>query len=265
MIDFNNLPLIIAGPCVLERRDRAMEIARHINHVGKRLGVQIIFKASFDKANRSSGKSPRGLGWGSEAKAIFKAVRNLMPVTTDIHESWQAHIVASHVDMLQIPALLCRQTDLLIAAAKTGLPINVKKGQFMAPWDMDNVVTKLHNANCKQLLLTERGSSFGYNNVVVDMRSLGHLRRYALTIFDASHTVQLPGLHHDKSGGERQFIIPMARAAAAFGCDGIFVETHQDPDNAISDGQSSLHLEMFERLINEIMSVRRALSDFNRQ
>jgi 2-dehydro-3-deoxyphosphooctonate aldolase (KDO 8-P synthase) len=251
----------IAGPCVVESQGGAVAIAEKLAEYARGLGIRVIFKASIDKANRTSGTSPRGCGYkrGLLTLEAVKA-RTGLPVLTDIHEPWQAESWGDVVDAYQIPALLCRQTDLLVAAARTGKPVNVKKGQFMSHSDMVHVVEKLRAEGCGHVLLTERGNSFGYNNVVVDFRGLATLATFGCpVVFDASHTVQSPGGQGARSGGDRRLIIPMARAAAAFGCHGIFVEVHPDPDNALSDGPSSLRLDQFEQLVSEVQAVRRVL------
>lgn len=258
--------VFIAGPCVVETLAMTLAIATHLADVAAQQQIQLIFKASVDKANRSSGRSFRGRGWRQGLQTLAKVrERTGLPVTTDIHESWQAAEAATVVDLIQIPALLCRQTDLLVAAAKTGLPVNVKKGQFMPPVGMRHVLAKLTDAGCDRVLFTERGSCFGYNGVVVDMRGLAGLSGLGTpAIFDASHTVQVPGLVNTtdtgSSGSERHLIRPLARAAVAFGCQGVFVETHPDPDNALSDGLSSLHLNDFFGFVDDVLAIRYALN-----
>jgi 2-dehydro-3-deoxyphosphooctonate aldolase (KDO 8-P synthase) len=232
-----------------------------VRRIAYRLGVPYVFKASFDKANRSSAKSFRGPG-PQEGLAVLAEVRRQLgvPTLTDIHESQQASLVAEAVDCLQIPAFLCRQTDLLLAAAATGRAVNVKKGQFLAPWDMGNVVDKLRIAGCSDVLLTERGTSFGYNNLVSDMRSLVVMRDFGIpVVFDATHSVQLPGGQGTSSGGQRQFIDPLARAAMAVGVDALFVETHEDPEKALSDGPNALPLEQLESFITRLLRIREAV------
>src|SRR5215469_7132585 len=231
----NDRPLaVIAGPCVLESRAHAMEMSHALVELTGKLGIGLIYKTSFDKANRTSGESPRGMGLEA-ALPILAEVREKYgcPVLTDVHAPEQCVRVAEAVDVLQIPAFLCRQTDLLVAAAKTGRPINVKKGQFLAPWDMPNVVAKITGAGNANVLVTERGASFGYNTLVSDMRALPVLARTgAPVIFDATHSVQQPGGQGTASGGEREFVPVLARAAVAVGVAGVFIETHQDPDKA---------------------------------
>jgi 2-dehydro-3-deoxyphosphooctonate aldolase (KDO 8-P synthase) len=257
----NELPLaLIAGPCALESRNHALEMAGALKEIAARAGVGLVYKTSFDKANRTSGSSARGLGLDA-ALPIFAEIRDTLkvPVLTDVHEAGQCARVAESVDVLQIPAFLCRQTDLLIAAAKTGRAVNVKKGQFLAPWDMKNVVEKITGAGNRNVLVTERGVSFGYNMLVSDMRALPILKRAtgAPVIFDASHSVQQPGGQGDKSGGEREFVPVLARAAVAVGVAGVFIETHQDPDHAPSDGPNMLPLKDMEPLLRELTEFDR--------
>jgi len=257
----NELPLaLIAGPCALESRAHALEMASALKEIAARVGVGLVYKTSFDKANRTSGSSARGLGLDA-ALPIFAEVRDTLqvPVLTDVHEAGQCARVAESVDVLQIPAFLCRQTDLLVAAAKTGRAVNVKKGQFLAPWDMKNVVEKITGAGNRNVLVTERGVSFGYNTLVSDMRALPILKRAtgAPVIFDATHSVQQPGGQGDKSGGEREFVSVLARAAVAVGVAGVFIETHQDPDQAPSDGPNMLPLKDMEPLLRELVEFDR--------
>lgn len=253
----NDLPLaLIAGPCALESRAHAIEMASALNEITGRLGIDFVYKTSFDKANRTSAASARGLGLEA-ALPIFAEVRASLgvPVLTDVHESQQCAVVAEAVDVLQIPAFLCRQTDLLLAAAATGRAINVKKGQFLAPWDMVNVVDKITRAGNSQVLVTERGVSFGYNTLVSDMRALPILKRATRSpvIFDATHSVQQPGGQGTSSGGEREFVPLLARAAVAVGVAGVFIETHQDPDAAPSDGPNMIPLKQMEPLLRTLM------------
>ncbi len=236
----NRLPLaLIAGPCVLESRAHALEVATALKEIAAKVGIGLVFKTSFDKANRTAAKSARGVGL-KEALPVFAEIRDKLkiPVLTDVHTAEQCAPVAEAVDVLQIPAFLCRQTDLLVAAAKTGRVVNVKKGQFLAPWDMKNVVDKITAAGNRKVLVTERGTSFGYNTLVSDMRALPILARTtgAPVIFDATHSVQQPGGQGTASGGEREFVPVLARAAVAVGIAGVFIETHPDPDKAPSDG-----------------------------
>jgi 2-dehydro-3-deoxyphosphooctonate aldolase (KDO 8-P synthase) len=252
----NALPLaLIAGPCALESRAHAFEMAAALKELTARVGVGFVYKTSFDKANRTSGKSARGVGLDN-ALAIFSELREKLgvPVLTDVHEPEQCAAVAAVVDVLQIPAFLCRQTDLLVAAAKTGRAINVKKGQFLAPWDMANVVEKITGAGNGNVLVTERGVSFGYNTLVSDMRALPVLAKTgAPVIFDATHSVQQPGGQGTASGGEREFVPVLARAAVAVGVAGVFIETHQDPDRAPSDGPNMIPLKDMEPLLERLM------------
>ena len=253
----NALPLaLIAGPCALESRAHALDMAAALKDIAARLNIGFIYKTSFDKANRTSVKSARGIGLDN-ALAIFAELRDKLgvPVLTDVHEPEQCAPVAEVVDVLQIPAFLCRQTDLLIAAAKTGRTINVKKGQFLAPWDMANVVEKITSAGNGNVLVTARGASFGYNTLVSDMRALPILaeKTGAPVIFDATHSVQQPGGQGTSSGGERQFVPVLARAAVAVGVAGIFIETHQDPDKAPSDGPNMIPLKDMEPLLQRLL------------
>jgi 2-dehydro-3-deoxyphosphooctonate aldolase (KDO 8-P synthase) len=256
----NNLPLtLIAGPCALESRAHALEMAQAMKEIAARLGIGLIYKTSFDKANRTSLTSVRGMGL-EQALPILAEIRESvgLPVVTDVHEPDQCHIVAEAVDILQIPAFLCRQTDLLLAAARTGKPVNVKKGQFLAPWDMKHVVAKLVGAGNPNVLVTERGVSFGYNTLVSDMRALPILAETgAPVIFDATHSVQQPGGQGAQSGGERRFVPVLARAAVAVGVAGVFIETHQDPDRAPSDGPNMLPLKELEPLLVALIEIDR--------
>jgi 2-dehydro-3-deoxyphosphooctonate aldolase (KDO 8-P synthase) len=252
--------LLLAGPCVVEDRAFMLEMAETVVEIAARHEVPLVFKSSFDKANRSSGASARGPGMeaGLATLAAVKE-RHGVPIVTDIHESVQAAPAAEVADVLQIPAFLCRQTDLLIAAAATGRTVNVKKGQFVAPPDMANVVAKLEGAN--GVLLTERGSSFGYHNLVVDFRSLPQMRALGVpVVFDATHSVQLPGGLGTASGGQREYVPHLARAAAAVGIDGLFVEVHARPEEAPSDGPNMLTPDALDRLLGEVLAVRRALA-----
>jgi 2-dehydro-3-deoxyphosphooctonate aldolase (KDO 8-P synthase) len=257
----NTLPLaLIAGPCALESRAHAFEMASALKEIAARLDIGFVYKTSFDKANRTSANSARGLGL-DQALAIFADLRTTLgvPVLTDVHEPEQCKVVAEAVDVLQIPAFLCRQTDLLVAAAKTGRAVNVKKGQFLAPWDMANVVQKVTGAGNANVLVTERGVSFGYNTLVSDMRALPILARTtnAPVIFDATHSVQQPGGQGAASGGEREFVPVLARAAVAVGVAGVFIETHQDPDHAPSDGPNMMPLKEMEGLLRTLMEFDR--------
>jgi 2-dehydro-3-deoxyphosphooctonate aldolase (KDO 8-P synthase) len=253
----NTLPLaLIAGPCALESRGHALDMAAALKEIAARLNIGLVYKTSFDKANRTSAKSARGIGL-DKAVAIFAELREKLgvPVLTDVHEPEQCALVAEVVDVLQIPAFLCRQTDLLVAAAKTGRAINVKKGQFLAPWDMANVVQKITAAGNDDVLVTERGVSFGYNTLVSDMRALPILaeKTGAPIIFDATHSVQQPGGQGTSSGGERQFVPVLARAAVAVGVAGVFIETHQNPDKAPSDGPNMMPLKDMQPLLERLL------------
>src|SRR5713226_8606252 len=254
----NALPLaLIAGPCALESREHALEMASGLKEIAGKIGIGLIYKTSFDKANRTSAKSHRGIGLDG-ALPIFADIRQTLgvPILTDVHEAQQCARVAQVVDVLQIPAFLCRQTDLLVAAAATGRVVNVKKGQFLAPWDMANVVAKVTAAGNPNVLVTERGTSFGYNTLVSDMRALPILARTtgAPVIFDATHSVQQPGGKGTSSGGEREFVPVLARAAVAVGVAGVFIETHPDPDRAPSDGPNMVPLREFEGLVKTLMA-----------
>jgi 2-dehydro-3-deoxyphosphooctonate aldolase (KDO 8-P synthase) len=253
---------LIAGPCVIESRALALEVAERMKSITDRLGITYVFKASFDKANRSSGSTFRGPGVHEGLEVLAEVKQRFgVPVLTDIHESQQAAPVAAVVDVLQIPAFLCRQTDLLLAAAEavrgTNKTINVKKGQFLAPWDMAQVVNKLRKAGVENLWLTERGSSFGYNTLVVDYRSIPQMQILGCpVIFDATHSVQQPGGQGSSSGGQREFVAPLARAAMAVGVDGLFMEVHPDPDNALSDGPNMVPLQRVEALLQQLVRIR---------
>ncbi|MBI2682793.1 MAG: 3-deoxy-8-phosphooctulonate synthase [Acidobacteriales bacterium] len=250
---------LIAGPCVIESESHALKMAECIAGVAKALGMPFIFKASYDKANRTSIKSFRGPGV-EEGCRILRKVREVVgvPVLTDVHDAHDAAKVGESVDVIQIPAFLCRQTDLLVAAAKTGRAINIKKGQFVAPADMSHAVQKVRDSGNEQVSLTERGSSFGYNNLVVDMRSLALMRRFAPVIFDATHSVQLPSSSAGVSGGQPEFIPLLSRAAVAAGVDGIFMEVHDDPANAKSDGANALDLKELRGVLLQLLAVHSA-------
>jgi 2-dehydro-3-deoxyphosphooctonate aldolase (KDO 8-P synthase) len=256
----NDLPLaLIAGPCQLESREHALETATAIKEITDRHGVGLVYKTSFDKANRTSANSPRGIGLEA-ALPIFDEVRRTVgcAVVTDVHAAEQCATVAEAVDLLQIPAFLCRQTDLLVAAAKTGKPVNVKKGQFLAPWDMKNVAAKLEAEGNPNVILCERGASFGYNTLVSDMRSLPILAETGCpVVFDATHSVQQPGGQGTTSGGERKYVPVLARAAVAVGVAAVFVETHPDPDNAPSDGPNMVPLDQLDALVAQLVAFDR--------
>ena len=257
----NRLPLaLIAGPCAMESRAHALEMAAALKEIAERLGIGLVYKSSFDKANRTSAGSARGIGM-NEALPIFAEVKERygLSVTTDVHEIEHCVAVAEVVDILQIPAFLCRQTDLLVAAARTGRVVNVKKGQFLAPWDMANVATKITDAGNPKVMVTERGASFGYNTLVSDMRALPIMAETtgAPVIFDATHSVQQPGGRGATSGGERRFVPVLARAAVAVGVAGVFIETHEDPDKAPSDGPNMVPLREMESLLRELQEFDR--------
>jgi 2-dehydro-3-deoxyphosphooctonate aldolase (KDO 8-P synthase) len=252
----NRLPLaLIAGPCAMESRAHALEMAAALKELAGRLGIGLVYKSSFDKANRTSAASARGIGL-DQALPIFAEVKERygLPVTTDVHEIEHCSPVAEVVDILQIPAFLCRQTDLLVAAAKTGRVVNVKKGQFLAPWDMANVARKVTDSGNPNVMVTERGASFGYNTLISDMRALPIMAETtgAPVIFDATHSVQQPGGKGTSSGGQREFVPVLARAAVAVGVAGVFIETHQDPDGAPSDGPNMVPLRELEGLLREL-------------
>jgi 2-dehydro-3-deoxyphosphooctonate aldolase (KDO 8-P synthase) len=257
--------LVIAGPCVIENEELTLAIAQRLDRLRRELPIQLVFKASFDKANRTSGDAFRGLGLEA-GLAVLNRVREVtgLPVTTDIHESCQAEPVAQVCDLLQIPAFLARQTDLLVAAAKTGRAVNVKKGQFMAPWDMRHVVTKLDQSGCQNILLCERGTFFGYGRLVNDMRSIPQMRALGVpVVFDATHSVQEPGGLGAATGGNRAMVEPLARAATAIGIDGLFFETHPEPDKSPSDGPNMIPLDEFPALIARILAIRATVEKFS--
>ena len=251
----NDQPVtILAGPCAMESRDHALMTAERLKGISERTGLNIVYKSSYDKANRTSIHSPRGMGL-SKALPVFEAVQKEigLPCLTDIHTAEQAKEVGEVVDVLQIPAFMCRQTDLLVAAAKTGRVINVKKGQFLAPWDMKNVLNKLVEAGNPNVMACERGASFGYNTLVTDFRGLPIMKSFGgPVVFDATHSVQQPGGQGGTSGGQREFVPPLARAAASIGVAAIFMETHPDPASAPSDGPNMIPMDRFEELLNDI-------------
>ena len=254
----NRLPLaLIAGPCQIESRQHAVDIAGAMVEITKNLGINYIFKASFDKANRTSLKSPRGVGI-EEGMRTFDEIKKLYgcPILTDVHEREQCPIAAEHVDMLQIPAFLCRQTDLVVAAAETGKIVNIKKGQFLAPWDMKNLVMKAVDSGNPNVCITERGTSFGYNTLITDMRGFPQMAKDTgcPIIFDATHSVQQPGGLGGTSGGQREFAPVLARAAVAVGVAAVFIETHENPDKALSDGPNSIALKDMPRVVSELMA-----------
>jgi 2-dehydro-3-deoxyphosphooctonate aldolase (KDO 8-P synthase) len=253
--------VIIAGPCVIEDTGLVLETAAELKRITADLKLSFIFKSSYDKANRSSGDSFRGPGL-KEGLAILSKVKERLgvPILSDVHTSEEAIVAGEVLDVLQIPAFLCRQTDLLVAAARTGRAVNVKKGQFLAPWDMANVVQKVEAAGNRRLLLTERGASFGYNNLVTDFRALPIMRRLGYpVIFDATHSVQLPGGAGTKSSGQREFVAPLARAAVAAGCEGLFMEVHPTPDTALSDGPNMVPLAEVRQLLEQVVRVAAAV------
>ncbi len=254
---------LIAGPCQLESEEHAIDVAGKIKEITQKLNINLIYKTSFDKANRTSLKGKRGAGLDKSLPVFDKIRKDLgIPVLTDIHSIDQCATVSKHVDVLQIPALLCRQTDLLVAAAKTGKIINVKKGQFLAPWDMTNVVKKIEDSGNKNILVTERGASFGYNTLVSDMRSIPIMAKNGYpVVFDATHSVQQPGGMGDKSGGQREFVQYLARAAVAVGVAAVFIETHPDPDNAPSDGPNMLPLHELPNLLKQLIQIDKLVKD----
>ena len=259
-----NSPLVlIAGPCVIESEKIVLHIAEKLKQITEDLRVPFIFKASYDKANRSSIKSFRGPGLKEGLKILQKLKTDLdIPILSDVHKEEEVLPAAEVLDILQIPAFLCRQTDLLVKAANTGKPINVKKGQFMAPWDMKNVVNKLEESGNKKILLTERGITFGYNNLVVDMRSLVLMRDYGYpVVFDSTHSLQQPGGKGTMSGGQREMIPDLARGAVAVGCDALFMETHPDPDQALSDGPNMLKLDLLPVLLKQLITLDQIVRD----
>ena len=264
LIISNTAPFtLIAGPCQLENEKHAINVAIKLKEITQKLNIGLIYKTSFDKANRTSLNGKRGAGL-EKSLPIFDKIRKdvEIPVLTDVHTIEQCEIVSKHVDVLQIPAFLCRQTDLLVAAAKTGKIINVKKGQFLAPWDMVNVIKKIEDSGNKNILLTERGASFGYNTLVSDMRSLPIMAKNGYpVVFDATHSVQQPGGMGDKSGGQREFIEYLARAAIAVGVAAVFIETHPDPDNAPSDGLNMVPLSKMESLLNQLVKIDKIIKN----
>ena len=250
--------LLIAGPCVIESEELTLSIARRLKQIVAKLPVQLVFKASFDKANRTSAAAFRGHGMESGLAVLDKVkTENGLPVTTDVHESYQAAPAAEVCDVLQIPAYLCRQTDLLVAAARTGKAVNVKKGQFVAPWDMKHAIGKLESAGCQNILLTERGTFFGYGRLVNDMQAIGQMQSLGVpVVFDATHSVQQPGGLGAATGGNRAMVEPLARAATALGVDGLFFETHPEPDKSPSDGPNMVQLDEFGALIERLLRIR---------
>tara|TARA_B100001057_G_scaffold333549_1_gene334097 strand:+ start:63 stop:890 length:828 start_codon:yes stop_codon:yes gene_type:complete len=256
-ISNNNSITLISGPCQLESEQHSMDMAGKIKEITKKFGIGFIYKTSFDKANRTSLTGKRGAGLDKSLPIFDKIKKDFkIPILTDVHSEEQCSIVSKHVDVIQIPAFLCRQTDLLITAAKTNKIVNVKKGQFLAPWDMANVTKKISDSGNNNILVTERGASFGYNTLISDMRSLPIMSKLGYpVIFDATHSVQQPGGMGDKSGGQREFIEYLSRAAVAVGVAGVFIETHQDPDNAPSDGPNMLPINKLEQLLNQLCEI----------
>ena len=262
----NSLKLsLIAGPCVLESHSHARKMVEKLLNINEKLNVNFTYKTSFDKANRTSLSGMRGLGLDESLK-IFSELKNeyKIKLLTDVHTEDQCSLVSEYVDIIQIPAFLCRQTDLLISAAKTNKVINVKKGQFLAPWDMKNVVKKVESSDNTNILITERGTSFGYNTLISDMRSLDIMKdelSYPI-IFDATHSVQSPGGQGDKSGGDRKFVPTLAKAAVSAGIAGVFIETHDDPDNAPSDGPNMLHIDDLEKLVSKLLEIDNIVKEY---
>jgi len=260
----NNRFALLAGPCAIESESMTMMVAEELKKICEELGINLIFKSSYDKANRTSIKSPRGVGIEKGLQILQKVKSELdLPIVTDVHECWQCAPVGEVVDMIQIPAFLSRQTDLLVAAAQTGKIVNVKKGQFMAPWDMKNVITKLEEAGNDQIMVCERGSSFGYNNLVVDMTGLVEMRSYGYpVVFDATHSVQKPGGQGASTGGNREMVPPLMRAALAVGVDAIFAEVHPDPDHAFSDGPNQLRLDGIREILKKAIEIDTIIKRF---
>ena len=252
----------IAGPCVIETHESCLKLADKLKTIFQKKRLPFIFKASYDKANRTSGNSYRGPGVKEGKKILADIKKRLdLPILSDVHSEEEIPIVSETLDIIQIPAFLCRQTDLILAAAKTGKPINIKKGQFLAPWDMKSVVEKMRSTGNEQILLTERGTCFGYNNLVSDMRSLVIMRELGYpVIYDATHSVQLPGGQGNVSGGERNMVIPLARAAVATGCDGLFLEVHENPEKALSDAATMLSIEALPNLIDQVLEIHRVVT-----
>lgn len=256
--------VLIAGPCAMENEKVLWETAEGLKKITEKLNIPFIFKSSFDKANRSSIHSFRGPGLEEGLKILEKIKKDFdVPITSDIHEPNQTEAAGEVLDMIQVPAFLCRQTDLLVGAAKTGKIVNVKKGQFLAPWDMKNVLTKLKESNCEKILFTERGSTFGYNNLVVDMRSLVIMREMGVpVVFDATHSVQIPGGQGTTTGGKREYVPYLSRAAAAIGIDSIFMEVHPNPDEALSDGPNMIKLTELEEVLKPIQEIDHMIKGF---
>jgi len=262
-IDLEHRLFLMAGPCVIESRDHVLFMADALKKIASENDVPLIFKASFDKANRSSIHSFRGVGIDEGLKLLAEVRKNVaVPVLTDIHEADQAAPAAEVIDVLQIPAFLCRQTDLIVAAAKTGKIVNVKKGQFLAPWEMKNVVVKAREAGNERVILTERGASFGYNNLIVDFRSFPIMQGFGCpVVLDVTHSLQLPGAQGDKSGGQPQYIPHLARGAVAAGVDGLFMEVHDNPAKALSDGPNALDLSLLPKLLAQLVKIRKCVDN----
>ena len=254
--------VIIAGPCVIETEKSTIDAAKRLKKISEKLKIPLIFKSSYDKANRTSISSPRGPGIEKGLKILEKVKKEIgMSVLSDIHSPEEVAYAAEVLDVFQIPAFLCRQTDLIVAASKTGKPVNIKKGQFLAPWEVKNIIEKFTSTGNHNLLITERGTSFGYNNLVVDMRSILIMQEFGYpVIFDATHSVQLPGGLGSASGGQREFVAPLSKAAVAVGCNGLFLEVHQDPDKALCDGPNMLRLDDLEKLLTTIKSIDELLN-----
>lgn len=254
--------VIIAGPCVIETEKSTIDAAKKLKKISEKLKIPLIFKSSYDKANRTSISSPRGPGIEKGLKILEKVKKETgMPVLSDIHSPEEVAYAAEVLDVFQIPAFLCRQTDLIVAASKTGKPVNIKKGQFLAPWEVKNIIEKFTSTGNHNLLITERGTSFGYNNLVVDMRSILIMQEFGYpVIFDATHSVQLPGGQGSASGGQREFVAPLSKAAVAVGCNGLFLEVHQDPDKALCDGPNMLRLDDLEKLLTTLKNIDELLN-----
>ena len=254
--------VIIAGPCVIETEKSTIDAAKRLKKISEKLKIALIFKSSYDKANRTSISSPRGPGIEKGLKILEKVKKETgMPVLSDIHSPEEVAYAAEVLDVFQIPAFLCRQTDLIVAASKTGKPVNIKKGQFLAPWEVKNIIEKFTSTGNHNLLITERGTSFGYNNLVVDMRSILIMQEFGYpVIFDATHSVQLPGGLGSASGGQREFVAPLSKAAVAVGCNGLFLEVHQDPDKALCDGPNMLRLDDLEKLLTTLKNMDELLN-----
>ncbi|MDP3298249.1 MAG: 3-deoxy-8-phosphooctulonate synthase [Thermodesulfovibrionia bacterium] len=262
LIGSKNPLVIIAGPCVIETEKSTIDAAKRLKKISEKLKIPLIFKSSYDKANRTSISSPRGPGIEKGLKILEKVKKETgMPVLSDIHSPEEVAYAAEVLDVFQIPAFLCRQTDLIVAASKTGKPVNIKKGQFLAPWEVKNIIEKFTSTGNHNLLITERGTSFGYNNLVVDMRSILIMQEFGYpVIFDATHSVQLPGGLGSASGGQREFVAPLSKAAVAVGCNGLFLEVHPDPDKALCDGPNMLKLDDLEKFLTTIKSIDELLN-----